>query len=232
MKHLLILFVFLASGAALATVTTNQQYQLNNRMGPVARSVGLGDLIKDAAQGATLANGKVLVGNSSGVAAAVTPSGDVTISNAGVTAIGAAKVLETMLAVPSGSALYAARIARAVWDPSGDATMRTVAAHGLGVTLPAKAIITRSFFHTKTSLVSASNNGTIAFHCEDADNIFAAADIDASSGVAGQIAEGVSDGTAANMKIVDAACEITATVATNAFTAGKIDLFVEYVIAE
>ena len=48
-------------------------------------------------QTASLANGKILVGNASGVAAAVTPSGDVTISNAGVAAIGAAKILKSML---------------------------------------------------------------------------------------------------------------------------------------
>jgi len=46
---------------------------------------------------ASLASGKILIGNSSNVAAAVTPSGDVTISNAGVTAIGANKVLNAML---------------------------------------------------------------------------------------------------------------------------------------
>ena len=45
-----------------------------------------------------LANGKVLIGNSSGKAAAVTLSGDVTTDNAGVTAIGAAKVTNAMLA--------------------------------------------------------------------------------------------------------------------------------------
>lgn len=45
------------------------------------------------AAGATLASGKILVGNSSNVAAAVTPTGDVTINNSGVTAIGADKIL-------------------------------------------------------------------------------------------------------------------------------------------
>ena len=45
----------------------------------------------------TLADGKIYVGNGSNVATEVTPSGDVTMSNAGVTAIGAAKVTKTML---------------------------------------------------------------------------------------------------------------------------------------
>lgn len=47
-----------------------------------------------------LASGKLYVGNGSGLAAAVTPTGDVTISNSGVTAIGAAKVTNAMLSYP------------------------------------------------------------------------------------------------------------------------------------
>lgn len=50
-----------------------------------------------AGAGTTLADGTILVGNGSNVAAAVTPSGDVTMTNAGVTAIGNGKVTETML---------------------------------------------------------------------------------------------------------------------------------------
>jgi len=57
----------------------------------------------DAKQSTTLSNGKILVGNGSNAATAVTPTGDVTISNAGVTAIGATKVTNAMLA---GSIAY------------------------------------------------------------------------------------------------------------------------------
>lgn len=49
------------------------------------------------ATGTTLADGTILVGNAGNVAAAVTPSGDVTISNAGVTAIGNDKILSAMM---------------------------------------------------------------------------------------------------------------------------------------
>lgn len=44
----------------------------------------------------SLADGKILVGGSDGDADAVTPTGDVTISNLGVTAIGAGKVTPAM----------------------------------------------------------------------------------------------------------------------------------------
>ena len=46
----------------------------------------------------TLASAKIVVGNASGVGAAVDMSGDTTISNAGVVAIGATKVTNAMLA--------------------------------------------------------------------------------------------------------------------------------------
>lgn len=48
-----------------------------------------------------LANGKLLIGNSSGVAAPVTPSGDVTISNTGVTTLGTGVIVAADLAANS-----------------------------------------------------------------------------------------------------------------------------------
>lgn len=58
------------------------------------------NLVSDLAakQTTTLTNGNILIGNGSNVAASVTPTGDVTITNAGVTAIGASKVTNSMLA--------------------------------------------------------------------------------------------------------------------------------------
>lgn len=50
------------------------------------------------APGQTLASGQVLVGDSSGIAQPVTPTGDITITNTGVTAIGSTKVTNAMLA--------------------------------------------------------------------------------------------------------------------------------------
>lgn len=58
-------------------------------------SISDGDI--PAAKIGTLASGKILLGNSSNVATATTPSGDVTINNTGVTAIGAAKVTAAMM---------------------------------------------------------------------------------------------------------------------------------------
>src|SRR5207245_1932095 len=52
----------------------------------------------NAKQTATLANGNFWIGNGSNVATAVTPSGDVTFTNAGVSAIGTNKVANSQLA--------------------------------------------------------------------------------------------------------------------------------------
>jgi hypothetical protein len=145
--------------------------------------------------------------------------------------LAAASISESKLSVPNTSGLFVPRVARIVWD-STSGTNGAVGSHALGVTIPANAVIRQAWFFTKTSLVSVSNNGTIAFQCNSANDIFAAADIDASSGVAGQIGAGVETGTAATMLKVTTACNVAAVVAVNAFTAGKIDLFVEYVIAE
>lgn len=58
------------------------------------------DYVDDAitADSISLASGKILIGQSYGGAAAKTPSGDITITNAGITAIGASKVTNSMLA--------------------------------------------------------------------------------------------------------------------------------------
>lgn len=81
-------------------LTAEQKYLLN-KMNDTARKVQLGTLLEQAANvlaaDIALANGKVFVGGVSGVAAEQTLSGDVTVSNAGVTAIGSAKVLLAML---------------------------------------------------------------------------------------------------------------------------------------
>lgn len=56
------------------------------------------DIAPDDPANLALTNAHILVGNGSNVAADVAMSGDVTIGNTGVTAIGASKVTKTMLA--------------------------------------------------------------------------------------------------------------------------------------
>lgn len=79
-----------------------------NRMNRTSRDVQLGTLIENAenivAAEIALADGSVLIGNASGVAVANALSGDVTISNTGVAAIGSGVVVNDDV---SGSAAIA-----------------------------------------------------------------------------------------------------------------------------
>jgi len=124
------------------------------------------------------------------------------------------------------------RTARATYDVAIDGG--TAAAHGLGVTIPANAIIVRSWFYTVTQFVDAGS-GTVALSCETANNIFSAADITGNAD--GTLVDGVQqafatfDGSGA-AGVLGSACELTATVATAAQTAGKLILYVDYILAE
>lgn len=175
----------------------------------------------------TLADGKIYVGNGSNVATEVTPSGDITMTNSGVTAIGAGKVLQTMLQVPTAEALLAHRVARATWDFAADGG--TIGAINMGVALPAKASIIRSYFYVVTQITDAGS-GTHAISCETANNIFSAAD---ETGVAsGTWVAGISDGAVANIKKITNACNLTFTIAGADATAGKVNVFVEYYVTD
>jgi len=124
------------------------------------------------------------------------------------------------------------RIARFTYDVAVDGG--SIATFDLGENLPANAVIIRSTFFIVTAFVAGAGTPTITFTCEDAGNIKAssawAADITATAGTA---TSGASDGTVANYKVgIAAACDISAVVASNTMTAGKVIGFVEYVVAE
>ncbi len=112
-------------------ITAEQKFLLN-RMNATAFKVGLGDLIEAAesvvAAEIALANGAVLIGNGSGVAVGIVPTGDVTVTNAGVTAIGAKKVLTAMindLAVDAGQIAANAVTSAKILD--GNVTLAKIA---------------------------------------------------------------------------------------------------------
>lgn len=121
---------------------------------------------------------------------------------------------------------FQVRVAKVIYDTATDGG--TIATRGLGVFLPAKALIKQAWFYIDQQFVDAGS-GTVALFCEDANNIFSAADITGSA--VGTITSGVQTGTAANMsKAIASPCEISAVVAGSAQTAGKLTLWVEYVV--
>ena len=124
-------------------------------------------------------------------------------------------------------------LARATFDATAG---KAIGSHGLGVTLPDNAIITRSWYEVITTFTSdATDAGTIALGLpvDDVAGIKAAVAISngANPWDAG-IVEGIQDGTAAAFsEKTTAARELTADVAVEALTAGVLVLFCEYVIS-
>lgn len=189
---------------------------------------------------AALTSTNILLGNSSNVATSTAVTGDVTISNTGVTAIGAGKVTEAMLLpmASSTSSLNVKRTAHLIWDPTTTAAHRTgtntAFGAGFGASIPANSLITKVYFYTKTAVVSTGNNGTIAFNCLGAGDLLAAVDPDGTWG----LANGMGSGTITGIPVagvsyvglvVAAGCTPTLTVATNNFTGGRVHIYIDYV---
>lgn len=140
-------------------------------------------------------------------------------------------------------------LAVATYDVSGGDS-GTVAAHGLGVYLPDNAVIINAWVDVITTFTSATDAATIALKVEGAGDLTAAIAIsDASNvwdgGIHGCLPGSYAEATVAgDTAILDAARkaasyvkttavrEITATVAVEALTAGKMNVYVEYVISD
>lgn len=146
-------------------------------------------------------------------------------------------------------------IAVATFDPSANTGERTIAAHTLGVHIPDNAVIINAFYDVVTTFTSATDAATIkiglvtqdtgafvaAIAISDASNVYDA-------GMHGTLTAGTTtlSEAAPNTRtvIVNAADisasyvkttaerELVATVAVEALTAGKLNLFVEYVISD
>lgn len=143
-------------------------------------------------------------------------------------------------------------MAVATFDPTADATHRSIGAHGLGVYLPAKAVITRAWIDIVETFVSAgADAGTIALHAQSAGDLVAAIAISDTSnvwdaGIRGSKvgfpnlgADAAHDSAlevaalyAGTMLKTTAIRELVATVAGQVLTAGKANIFVEYVISD
>ncbi len=141
-------------------------------------------------------------------------------------------------------------IAVATFNPSATTGDRTIAAHSLGVYLPTKAIITKAWVDVVTTFTSATDAGTIALKVEGTGDLVAAIAISTTgdvwdAGLHGCLPGSYAEATVAgDTAILDAARnaasfikttavrEITATVAVEALTAGKANIFVEYILSD
>lgn len=126
------------------------------------------------------------------------------------------------------SSFYVKKYLQAVYDfgVSGGAAQAHVIYPSA---LPAGAIVTRSMLHINTKLDS-SGASTFAVSCETANNIFTATDI--TFAAAGTNLEGAyfSAGASTVYKTITNACNLVATIGTNALTAGKVTIFIEYYV--
>lgn len=144
----------------------------------------------------------------------------------------------------------AMEVAVATFDPSANTGQRAIAAHGLGVFIPAKAVVTKVLVDVVTTFTSANDSATIALSAQDANDIVSAIAISAAgdvwdAGVRGSKigfpnfgADAAHDsalkvaalfaGTAVK---TTAERELTATVAVQALTAGKATIYCEYFLS-
>jgi hypothetical protein len=95
---------------------------------------------------------------------------------------------------------------------------------GQVIKLPNKAIVTNVLIDIITAVVSTGNNGTMALGLNTTTDLLAAVDGDTLSGVAA----GIPVGTAATAVKLTAERTLTLTIGTNAFTAGKFAVHVDF----
>lgn len=156
-------------------------------------------------------------------------------------------------AVKAESGLGVRYLATAVFDAaaldSSGTANTTVAAHGLGVFIPTKAIITNAWTDVITTFTSGTSAATIALKAEGANDLVAGIAINSgstrwNSGLGGCLPGSYAEATVAgDSALLDAARkagsyikttaerELTATVGVEVLTAGKLVLFVEYIIS-
>lgn len=105
-----------------------------------------------------------------------------------------------------------------------------IGSKGLGIFLPAGAIVKRAFYVTRNTLTSATDAATLALQIEGADDLVAAVAISdgANPWDAGAPKACIPDDTVPNFIVTTAERELTAVIAVEDLTAGKVDLYVEY----
>ncbi len=125
--------------------------------------------------------------------------------------------------------------ATAVFDTAGNDSSgvanTTIAAHGLGVFLPIKAIVVRALYQVITGFTSAGGNtGTVAIKVESANDLKTATAVSNAAFSTPGLQDATAVHSAATSIALTAQRELTATVAAQVLTAGKLVLYVEYVI--
>lgn len=126
-----------------------------------------------------------------------------------------------------GNGHYFEKVAVVNFDATADSSLRTAEAHGMGVYLPANAMVTQTWFSVQTQFTD-SGSGTLAWSCEDANNLYTATDV---TGITTATTTGAATGSAATMvKGISSRCQITATVGGVPLDGGKMRFYVRYLV--
>lgn len=105
-----------------------------------------------------------------------------------------------------------------------------VGTYALGVKIPAGAVIVNAFATVLTAGDSADDTATIAVHVESANDIFTAAAVSGAPWSTTGQKQGIPDyATVADYKTTTAERDITVSIAVQALTAGKFNVYVFYV---
>lgn len=146
-----------------------------------------------------------------------------------------ARLLSASLAGDTGNGNGLMRVARATYDFAVDGG--AIGPHTLGVTLPVGAIVTGGFIDVITTCVTAgADAGTMAISVQAANDIVTATAVVTAGDIwdAGRHAIAPKSNTpeTTSVKVTTTAKLITATIAVQAFTAGKFIVFLNYVLSE
>lgn len=127
--------------------------------------------------------------------------------------------------------LGALMVARFTFNPSAVTAQRSQAAHNLGVTIPAHAVIVGGFFDVNTAFASAAGTAEIALSVEGANDIQTAAAVSgAPYSTIGRKAIVPKANTPESTSVkTTVARAITATVTVQNLTAGRLTGFLYYV---
>jgi len=141
-------------------------------------------------------------------------------------------VLDASNTEPSDGPFSLSRWAKAEYDFAVDGG--AISAIGLGVTLPDNSIIIGGFIEVLTTCTTAStDSGTMAIHAQGANDIVTATAVSAGGNIwdAG-LHDAIPDATGSTAVKCTAAREVTATIAGQVFTAGKFNVWLNYVVGE
>jgi len=112
------------------------------------------------------------------------------------------------------------RCFRATYDPTVDGGSSATGTFSLGITIPALSVITEAYAYVETAMASASS-GTLAFECEDSENLLAAVTDTSASGSIVDFIPRSASGSVSWVKDIAADCNLSVVSASATTESGK-----------